>query len=182
MDKFHVVKFDGKEFKLKKASIGNGKYVAIFDPYSDITMCKSSAKDLYNKIVEEKLSDVDVVISAEIKGAALAQRIADYLNTEFLVFRKTIKLNFSDPITVHVKTFTSGTNTLFIDKADLEKYRGKRAIFVDDVISTGSTINAISEVLDEYDIKLLAKCCVFKESEDVKSDLIYVDKLPIFED
>ena len=182
MDKYFKVTLDGKEYLLPKAGIGNNKYVAVFDPYSDVNMNRAAAKDLYNKIVNANFQNIDVVISAEAKGAALAQRIADYLNSDLLVFRKKVKINFEKPVIAHVKTFTSGTNQLFIDKKDLEKYTGKNAIFVDDVISTGSTINAIKELLDEYNVNVLRYCCVFKESNDVKDDILYVDTLPIFED
>lgn len=182
MDKYYKIKLDGKEFNLPKAGIGNNKYVAVFDPYSDVNMNRAAAKALYEKIKENNLQDVDVVISAESKGAALAQRIADYLNSDLLVFRKKVKINFEKPIIAHVKTFTSGTNQLFIDKKDLEKYSGKKALFVDDVISTGSTVYAIKEVLAEYNINVVKYCCAFKESDDVNEELLYVDTLPIFED
>lgn len=182
MDKYYKIKLDGKEFSLPKAGIGGNKYVAVFDPYSDINMNRAAAKDLYKKIVENNLQNVDVVISAESKGAALAQRVADLCNTDLLVFRKKVKINFESPVIAHVKTFTSGTNQLFIDKKNLEKYSGKKALFVDDVISTGSTIFAIKDVLEEYKINVLKYCCVFKESDDVHQDLLYVDTLPIFEE
>ena len=182
MEKYYKIKFDGKEFSLPKAGIGGNKYVAVFDPYSDVNMNRAAAKDLYKKIVENNLQNVDVVISAESKGAALAQRVADLCNTDLLVFRKKVKINFESPVIAHVKTFTSGTNQLFIDKKNLEKYSGKKALFVDDVISTGSTVFAIKDVLEEYKINVLKYCCVFKESDDVHQDLLYVDTLPIFEE
>ncbi|MBP3200428.1 MAG: hypothetical protein J6M39_02110 [Lachnospiraceae bacterium] len=182
MDKYFKVTLDGKEYLLPKAGIGNNKYVAVFDPYSDVNMNRAAAKDLYKKIIESGIKDIDVVISAEAKGAAFAQRIADYLNCDLLVFRKKVKINFEKPVIAHVKTFTSGTNQLFIDRKDLEKYSGKNALFVDDVISTGSTIHAIKEVLDEYNINVIRNCCAFKESNDVNDNIIYVDTLPIFEE
>ncbi|MBR4313400.1 MAG: hypothetical protein IKP66_00650 [Lachnospiraceae bacterium] len=182
MDKYYKIKLDGKEFALPKAGIGGNKYVAVFDPYSDVNMNRAAAKDLYKKIVENNLQNVDVIISAEAKGAALAQRVADLCNTDLLVFRKKVKINFEEPVIAHVKTFTSGTSQLFIDKKNLDKYKGKNALFVDDVISTGSTILAIKEVLEKYDINVLKYCCVFKESDDVHQDLLYVDTLPIFEE
>ena len=99
-----------------------------------------------------------------------------------LVFRKKVKINFEKPVIAHVKTFTSETNQLFIDKNDLGKYTNKKALFIDYVISTGSTIYAIKEVLDEYKIDVIKYCCVFKESNDVHDDIIYVNTLPIFEE
>lgn len=182
MDKYYEVSFEGKSFKLPKAGIGENKFVAVFDPYSDINMSRAAANELYKKIKEKNLDKVDVIISAEVKGAALAQRIADLCNTDFLVFRKKIKINFEDPVIARVKTFTSGTSQLFVDKKDLEKYSGKTALFVDDVISTGSTILAIREVLTKYNIDVKSYCCVFKESDDVKCDLTYVSNLPIFKE
>lgn len=180
MNKFHNVTFNGKEFSLPKAGIGDNKYVAVFDPYADANMSRAAAHDLYEKIKEKNLDKVDVIISAEVKGAAIAQRIADLCDTNLLIFRKKIKINFEEPVIAHVKTFTSGTNQLFIDKKSLMKYSGKTALFVDDVISTGSTIYAIKDVLKEYNIDVKAYCCVFKESNDVHDELIYVDTLPIF--
>ena len=180
MNKYHTVKLDNKEFNLPLAGIGGNKYVAVFDPYSDVNMNRAAAKDLYNKILEANLQNVDVVISAEAKGAALAQRIADYLNTDLLVFRKKVKINFEKPVIAHVKTFTSGTNQLFIDRKDLLKYSGKNALFVDDVISTGSTINATKDVLKNFNINVKRYCTIFKEGDELKYDVLYVDKLPIF--
>lgn len=182
MDKYYKITLDGKDFLLPKAGIGNKKYVAVFDPYSDVNMNRAAAKELYKIIADNNLQDVDVIISAEAKGAALAQRVADLCNTDLLVFRKKVKINFEEPVIAHVKTFTSGTNQLFIDKKSLEKYSGKKALFVDDVISTGSTIYAIKDVLDKYKINVLKYCCVFKESDDVRDDLLYVNTLPIFEE
>ena len=181
MEKYYKVTLGGKEFSLPLAGIGNNKFVAVFDPYLDVNMNRAAASDLFNKIKENNLQNVDVIISAEAKGAALAQRVADLCNTDLLVFRKKVKINFEDPVIAHVKTFTSGTNQLFIDRKDLEKYSGKTALFVDDVISTGSTIYAIKDVLEKFNINVLKYCCVFKESDDVQDNIIYVDTLPIFD-
>lgn len=180
MDKYYKIKFGNKEFSLPKAGIGDNKYVAVFDPYSDVNMSRAAANELYKKIKDNGLDNVDVIISAEVKGAAIAQRIADLCNTNLLIFRKKIKINFEEPVIAHVKTFTSGTNQLFINKKDLEQYSGKTALFVDDVISTGSTIYAIKDVLEKFNINVKKYCCIFKESDDVHDDLIYVDTLPIF--
>lgn len=180
MDKYYKVKFGDNEYSLPKAGIGDNKYVAVFDPYSDANMSRDAANELYKKIKDAGLNKIDVIISAEVKGASIAQRISDLCNTNLLIFRKKIKINFEEPVIAHVKTFTSGTNQLFIDKKDLEKYSGKTALFVDDVISTGSTIYAIKDVLDKYNINVKKYCCIFKESDDVHDDLLYVSTLPIF--
>lgn len=180
MDKYYEVTLDGKVFKLPKASIGSNKYIAVFDPYCDIEVARAAANALYKKIKDEGLEKVDVIIGAEVKGASIAQRIADLLNTNLLIFRKNIKINFEDPVIAHVKTFTSGTNQLFIDRKDLLKYSGKNALFVDDVISTGSTINATKDVLKNFNINVKRYCTIFKEGDELKYDVLYVDKLPIF--
>ena len=186
LDSIYGVTFEGKTFKLPKAGIGEKKFVAVFDPYADIHMSKASSNDLYSKIKNAGIDKVDVVIAAEVKGAAIAQRIADLMDTELLVFRKKIKINYEDPIIAHVRTFTSGTNQLFVDRKDLEKYSGKTAIYVDDVISTGSTTTAIKEVLDKFDVNVKKYCCIFKEGDSVidniSDNLICVDYLPIFID
>ena len=68
MDKYYEVTLDGKVFKLPKASIGNNKYIAVFDPYCDIEVARAAANALYKKIKDEGLEKVDVIIGAEVKG------------------------------------------------------------------------------------------------------------------
>lgn len=179
MDKVRKAVFNGNEYELPIVNAGKVG-IAVFDSYSNINMCRDAAKELYDKMVKENVTDFDAIIGVEIKGVAIAQRVSDYFNKPMVVFRKNKKVNFFNPVEVSVETVTSGLNKLYIDRSTLESLKGKKCVIVDDVVSSGSTVNAIEEALKGYDINIPYKAFVFKESDDYDRPCIYVDKLELY--
>lgn len=177
--KYHKVKFAGNEYSLPLAKVGKIA-IAVFDSYQDIQMCRDASKDLYEKMKSVNMTDMDYIIGIEIKGAAIAQRIADLFNKPMVVFRKSKKINFTDVKTAKVDTVTSGHNDLYIDKSSLDLLKGKKICLVDDVVSSGSSVNAVEELLNENGIELKYKAFVFKEGEAYKKDCVFVDKLQLY--
>lgn len=177
--KEHKVIFQGNEYKLPLAKVGKIA-IAVFDSYQDINMCRDAAKDLYEKMKKENMTDMDIIIGIEIKGAAIAQRIADMFDKPMVVFRKSQKINFTDVKTAKVDTVTSGHNDLYIDKSTLDLLKGKKCCLVDDVVSSGSSVNAVEKLLNDNGIELQYKAFVFKEGEAYKKDCVYVDKLKLY--
>jgi adenine phosphoribosyltransferase len=51
---------------------------------------------------------------------------------------------------------------------------------VDDVVSTGGTLRALSELLDDIGAQIIATLAVFTEGEK-RSDVIALGHLPLFE-
>lgn len=176
---YHKVKFTGNEYKLPLARVGKVS-IAVFDSYQDIQMCRDAAKELYEKMKAEHLTDMDYIIGIEIKGAALAQRIADLFNKPMVVFRKSKKINFTNVQTAKVDTVTSGHNDLYIDKSSLDLLKGKKVCLVDDVVSSGSSVNAVEKLLNDNGIELTYKAFVFKEGEAYKKECVFVDKLQLY--
>lgn len=72
-----------------------------------------------------------MVIGPDSESAPWAQRIADRLGSELLVFEKT----------------RSGDRQVKLTAPDLSKVKGRRAVIVDDVVSSGATILAAAETL-----------------------------------
>ena len=179
MEKFRKAIFNNKEYNLPIVNAGKVG-IAVFDSYSNIDMCRDAAKELCTKMEKENVTDFDAIIGVEIKGVAIAQRVSDYFKKPMIVFRKNKKVNFFNPVEVSVETVTSGLNKLYIDKSTLESLKGKRCIIVDDVVSSGSTVNAIEEALVGFDISIPYKAFVFKESDDYQKPCIYVDKLDLY--
>ena len=90
----------------------------------------------------EKIGDVDVIITAEAKGIALAYEISRLLGKkEFIVARKSIKSYMCGVVSVSVHSITtSGEQHLYLDGHDAKRLCGKRVCIVDDVISTGESL------------------------------------------
>ena len=102
----------------------------------------------------EKIGDVDVIITAEAKGLALAYEISRLLGKKnFIVARKSIKSYMSGVVSVSVHSITtSGEQHLYLDGHDAECLRGKRVCIVDDVISTGESLYALPVSYTHLDV------------------------------
>ena len=69
---------------------------------------------------------------------------------KYFVARKKAKAYMSSVFQVHVKSITTqGVQTLVLDQTDAELIHGKRIVIVDDVISTGESLRAMEELVNE---------------------------------
>lgn len=130
-----------------------------------------------------KIGDVDVIITAEAKGIALAYEISRLLGKkEFIVARKSIKSYMQGVVSVSVHSITtSGEQHLFLDGYDAEKIRGRSVCIVDDVISTGESLYALEALVKSADGKVTKRAAVLAEGSAAdREDIIYLQQLPLF--
>ena len=60
--------------------------------------------------------------------------------------------------------------------------KGKRILIVDDVISTGESLRAIEQLVEEAGGIICGRMCILAEGDAQKrDDIIYLEKLPIFD-
>jgi adenine phosphoribosyltransferase len=87
-----------------------------------------------------------------------------------------------DALAVETLSITTGKpQTLYLDEKDRDLLRGKRVIVVDDVVSTGSTLEAMRKVVEEAGGETVAETAVFTEGDEAKwQDIIAVGHLPVF--
>lgn len=132
----------------------------------------------------EKIGDVDVIITAEAKGIALAYEISRLLGkNNFIVARKSIKSYMSGVVSVSVHSITtSGEQHLYLDGHDAECLRGKRVCIVDDVISTGESLYALQALVESAEGIVTKKAAVLAEGNAAeRDDIIFLQKLPLFQ-
>lgn len=131
-----------------------------------------------------KIGDVDVIITAEAKGIALAYEISRILGKkEFIVARKSIKSYMSGVVSVSAHSITTtGEQHLYLDGHDAERLRGKRVCIVDDVISTGESLYAIEALVESAEGIVTKKAAVLAEGKAAeREDIIFLQKLPLFQ-
>jgi adenine phosphoribosyltransferase len=89
-----------------------------------------------------------------------------------------------DAFSVEVLSITTGKpQTLWLDEKDIHLIKGKRVIIVDDVISTGSTLEGMRYLVKEAGGEVVAEAAVFTEGEEGKwPNVIALGNLPIFTD
>ena len=88
----------------------------------------------------------------------------------------------SDVFEVQVKSITTAqVQKLVLDKADADFIRGKRMLIVDDVISTGESLQAMEELVNKAGGIIAGKMAVLAEGDaQDRDDIITLAPLPLF--
>ncbi len=151
-----------------------GAFVIFGDP--ELT---TAAADALLKLAPE----YDYLITAEAKGIPLAHEMARLAgNQKYFVARKKAKAYMSGVFEVKVQSITTaGEQSLFLDKADAELMNGARILIVDDVISTGESLAAVEQLVNTAGGSIVGRMAILAEGDaQVRDDLIYLEKLPLF--
>lgn len=177
MDKYYKLKVAGLERQLPICPINEHLYIAGFVMFSDVELTVNCAKELIKKV-----PDHDVIVTAESKGIPLAYEMAKQLNEKYIVARKMNKLYMQSPIHVEVKSITTEKlQMLYLDSVEADYLTGKRVLIVDDVISTGESLNALETLVNSAGGKIVGKAAVLAEGDAaVRDDIVYLEKLPLF--
>ena len=87
-----------------------------------------------------------------------------------------------DPVSVTVRSITTAKEQkLFLGMEDVEKISGKRVLIVDDVISTGESLNAVRDLVSKTGATEAAACAVLAEGDAAdRDDIVFLHKLPLF--
>lgn len=151
--------------------------IAAFIMFSDVEITEACAREIL-----KKAPDFDVIITAESKGIPLAYEMARQSGKNYFVGRKSIKVYMTEPISVKVKSITThNEQTLYLSQEDASQMKGKRVLIVDDVISTGESLNALEKLVEEAGGIIAAKAAVLAEGKAAdRTDIVFLEKLPLF--
>ncbi|NMC79956.1 MAG: adenine phosphoribosyltransferase, partial [Chloroflexi bacterium] len=102
----------------------------------------------------------------------------------FVVLRKTYKPYMGEALSAETLSITTGApQTLYLDEKDRELMIGKRVVIVDDVISTGSTLQGMRLLIQKAGASVAAEAAIFTEGERAKwANIVALGHLPVFTD
>lgn len=177
MEETYKLKVAGLERNLHICPVNENLSIAGFIMFGDVEMTIACAEEL-----NKKVSDYDVIVTAESKGIPLAYEMSRQSGKPYILARKSIKLYMRNPVSVSVKSITtSRVQTLYLDSDDMKKIEGKRVLIVDDVISTGESIGALENLVEKSKGIVADKCAVLAEGDAAdRTDIIFLEKLPLF--
>ncbi len=177
MDKYYTLHVAGLTRELPLCPVNEHLDIAAFVMFSDVELTIACATEL-NKIAPEH----DVIITAESKGIPLAYEMSRQSGKKYILARKSAKLYMKSPIRVQVKSITTARiQELYIDKEDIDCLSGKRVLVVDDVISTGESLNALENLVEQASGNVVGKMAVLAEGEAAdRTDILFLEKLPLF--
>ena len=149
--------------------------VASFNLLGDRQLVDEIADIMLEKI---KNIDFDFLIGPEVKVVPLLQILAQKLNhSRYVVCRKNIHGYMVSPIKSGIK------DGLVLDGTDAKLINGKKVIVVDDVVTSGNTLEIIEDLINKAGAKLVSHIAIFKQGETplkTSNNVIFLGKLPVF--
>lgn len=171
----------GVHRELELFEIKPGLRIAILNILGDTELVDACAKAL-----AEKLTDIDyqALVTAEAKSIPLAHMLSVETGKPYVILRKSYKPYMGNAISSETLSITTGKpQTLFLDEKDRGLIKGSNVIILDDVISTGSTLQSMRMILEKAGANVIAEAAILTEGERAKwSNIIALGHLPVFSD
>ena len=174
----YTVTLAGVTRSLPRVEIAPGVVIAILNILGDTELTEAVAQALVLKLPPE----AEMLVTPEAKSIPLAYAMSVKSGLPYVVLRKTRKPYMLNAISAEVLSITTGKpQTLWLDGRDVERVRGKRIIFVDDVISTGSTLHGGRKLLEMAGGQVIGAAAILTEGDNPEwNDIISLGNLPVW--
>ena len=175
---FYRMKVAGLERDLPICPVTEDLYIAGFVIFGDQELTVACAAELLKTSPE-----YDYIITAEAKGIPLAHEMARQAgDAKYFLARKAPKLYMTGVFESSVRSITTAKEqTLYLDTADAALMNGKRILIVDDVISTGESLNALETLVEKAGGIICGRMAILAEGDAIdREDLVYLEELPLF--
>jgi adenine phosphoribosyltransferase len=136
------------------------------------------------RAMNRKLKDVrfDVIVTAEAKSIPLAYALSVMSKKPYVILRKSYKPYMGAALIAETLSITTGEpQTLIMDEKDQADVKGKRAVIVDDVISTGSTLQGMRMIMEKAGAEVVCEAAILTEGERARwENIVSLGHLPLF--
>src|SRR6266498_768220 len=175
----YSVEIAGLKRDLRLFEIKPGLKIAILNILGDTELVQACAKALSEKLKDK---EYDVLVTAEAKSIPLAHALSVETKKPYVVLRKTYKPYMGAALQAETLSITTGQpQILILDEKDVEMMRGKKVVIVDDVISTGSTLQGMRMILEKAGSSVVAEAAIFTEGDRAQwMHIIALGHLPLF--
>ena len=171
----------GVHRELELFEVKPGLRIAILNILGDTELVEACALELSEKL---KAITFDVLVTAEAKSIPIAHALSVNTGKPYVILRKAYKPYMGDVLQSETLSITTGEpQTLYLDEKDRFLIKGNKVVIVDDVISTGSTLQGMRLILGKAGAVITAEAAILTEGERAKwSDIIALGHLPVFTD
>lgn len=174
----YTVQVAGLTRHLPLFEVAPGVRIAIFNILGDTLVVKATAVALADKL---KAFEADTLVTPAAKSIPLAYEMSALMGLPYVVLRKSYKSYMGEALSSETLSITTGMpQSLYLDEKDRELIQGKRVILIDDVISTGSTLRGMEELISLAGGQISAIAAVFTEGDADWSHIVALGNLPVF--
>lgn len=176
---YYNIDIKGLKRDLPLCPLNENLYIGAFVIFGDVELTTHCAAELL-KIAPE----YDVIITAESKGIPIAYEMARQAGTNrYIIARKAPKLYMKNIFKTEVNSITTAkTQVLCLDGDDAEYMKGKRVLIVDDVISTGESLNAVETLVNQAGGNIVGRMAILAEGDaQERKDILFLAPLPLFD-
>ena len=179
--KTYAVDIAGVHRELPLFEIKPGLRIAILNILGDTELVTACARSLAEKLAN---LEFDVVVTAETKSIPLAHALSVENHKPYVILRKSYKPYMGNALSAETLSITTGQpQTLYLDEKDRQMMHGKKVVILDDVISTGSTLQGMRLLMQHAGAEVVAESAILTEGERAKwRDVISLGHLPVFTD
>jgi adenine phosphoribosyltransferase len=178
----YSINIAGVQRELPKFEIKTGVSIAILNILGDSELVEAAGKALAQELTKYQ---PEVLVTAEAKSIPLAHVVSVAMNyMPYVVLRKSYKPYMGDALKSETLSITTGKpQELYLDEKDRQLINGKRVVVLDDVISTGSTLQGMRLILEKAGANIVAESAILTEGDRAQwHDIIALGHLPVWVD
>jgi adenine phosphoribosyltransferase len=177
----YTVEVAGLKRDLPLFEVAPGLRIAVLNILGDTELTESCARTLAGKLEDV---DYDLFVTPEAKSIPLAHALSLVAGKPYLVLRKAYKPYMGEALHTQTLSITTGkTQDLYLDEKDRGLIADRKVVLLDDVISTGSTLKGMRDLMGLAGAKVVAEVAIFTEGDPAEwKDIIALGNLPLFKD
>lgn len=174
----YTFSYKGITRELSVFEVGGGVKIAYLDSFCDLELVNALSVDMADKIAENRAflsADKVVILTAVTKGVPFAYTVGNLLKErysdkkiEIAIARKENKVFYGKVVTIEKLSITScdGSDLLVLSEKDAEKLVNAPTIVLDDMYSTGASIEALEKLAKKCGAKVIDRVVAVWETGD----------------
>ncbi|HNY83425.1 MAG TPA: phosphoribosyltransferase family protein [Anaerolineaceae bacterium] len=177
----YPIEIAGVKRDLRLFEVKPGLRIAILNILGDVELVDACAIALAEKL---KNTDYDTIVTAETKSIPIAHMLSKITGKPYIVLRKEYKPYLGQAITAETLSITTGKpQHLLLDEKDLPLVKDRRILLLDDVISTGSTLQGMRLIIEKARGKIAQEAAILTEGDRAEwMKIVSLGHLPVFMD
>jgi adenine phosphoribosyltransferase len=179
--KTYPIEIAGMVRQLPLFEVQPGLHIAVLNILGDTELVQACAAALAEKL---QPIDYDVLVTAEAKSIPVAHALSAETRKPYAVLRKVYRPYMGETVQAETISITTGKpQTLYLDEKDRDLVAGQRVVLLDDVISTGSTLQGMRQIMEMAGARIVAEAAILTEGEKARwENVLSLGHLPLFTD